>query len=296
MNQQNLETFIVVARTQSFTRTSELLHLTQPAISKRIQNIEQELNVVLFDRVGKNVMLTQAGQVFAQHAEQLIQAFKNCHIEMDNIQQQVSGKLNMGVSHHIGLHRLPSILKQFALNYPEVQLSISFLDSDEAYKQVAQGHVEFALATLNHSQQQFDALQQRPLWVDSMQFCVNAGHELDKLRQQKNLNLHDLAEFPAILPKASTFTGNLVQAAFLNQDAELQKIIETNYLETIKMMTSIGLGWSVLPASMIDSELVSLKLNNKSLTRDLGLITHQERSLSNASKAFISMLPKSLTQ
>ena len=292
MNQQSINTFLTVAKVGSFTRASETLHLTQPAISKRIANLEQELGSVLFDRIGKEVKLTAAGEVFEHHAKLIAQAFQNCNTDLNNIQSFVTGKLNMGVSHHIGLHRLPPILQQFSEEYPRVQLSISFLDSDEAYKQVSQGSIEFALATLTERKQQYSSLQEEKLWQDDLLFVVNQQHPLTLLARNKILKLEDLLAFPAILPKASTYTGELVQKRFKEASLDVEQIIETNYLETIKMMTIIGLGWSVLPRNMIDQELVSLDIDNHYLSRNLGLIKHPERSLSNASKAFIEMLPQ----
>ncbi len=290
LDAHTITTFLTVTKEQSFTRAAEKLHITQPAVSKRIANLEQTLDCSLFDRIGKDVTLTASGHLFLTHAEQLSTAFKNCLTELDNFNHTITGTLNIGVSHHIGLHRLPPILKAFSQAHPLVNLQISFIDSEDAYNAVLDGDVEFALATLDVKQNIPAKIQERLIWPDPLIFAVNKDHPLIMLAKNKALTLQDLVSFPAILPKSSTITGAIINQLFLQQHLHIEQTIETNYLETIKMMTTIGLGWSVMPKNMLSEELFSLDIEQYFLTRKLGLITHQERSLSNASTAFIKML------
>ncbi len=293
MDQQTLQTFISVAKHGSFTRASEHLHLTQPAISKRIATLESELNSQLFDRIGKEVGLTASGELFLTHANSILEAYDNCKTQLDNLNTTVSGTLNVGVSHHIGLHRLPSVLKRYASEHPRVNLNIQFLDSEEAYGAVLNGEIEFALATLalEQSSRNKVKLKEELIWADPLCFNVNKKHPLTLLAKNKALQLQDLLAFPAILPKTNTITGQIINQQFEKKKLKLEQTIETNYLETIKMMTTINLGWSVLPKGMVNESLTPLDIENNFMSRQLGLITHKERILSNASQAFIEMLP-----
>ena len=296
MDSHSIHTFLTVSKEQSFTRAAEKLHLTQPAISKRIANLEKTLDCLLFDRIGKDVKLTASGQLFLIHAEQLSIAFKNCLTELDNFNHTITGTLNIGVSHHIGLHRLPPVLKAFSQAHPRVNLQISFIDSEDAYNSVLDGSVEFALATLNNAHDTPRKLTERIIWPDPLIFTVSKTHPLTMLARNKALSPHDLLSFPAILPKPSTVTGEIIGQLFAKQQLQLARTIETNYLETIKMMTTVGLGWSVIPKNMLSDDLFTLDIEQSFLTRNLGLITHQERSLSNASNAFIAMLADKITR
>ena len=292
LDPNNINTFLAVNKEQSFTRAAEKLHITQPAVSKRIANLEEILDCILFDRIGKEVKLTASGQLFLKHAEQLSTAFNNCHTELENFNHTVAGTLNIGVSHHIGLHRLPAILKTFSQSHPRVNLQISFIDSEDAYKSVLNGDVEFALATLNKDTKTHSKLLEKVIWEDPLTFAVSKTHPLTILAKNKSLSLEDLITFPAILPKSSTITGSIITRPFKQQNLPLVQTIETNYLETIRMMTSIGLGWSVIPQNMMNKELFQLNLKQHFLSRQLGLITHKEKSLSNTSNTFIEMLKK----
>ena len=127
----SLQVFISVADTDSFTAAGEQLFLTQPAISKRIAQLEEQLGARLFDRIGRQIHLTEAGQALLPRARAVLREMEDISRSITNLSGRVAGKLRIGTSHHIGLHRLPPILRQFSRQYPDVQLDIHFIDSEE---------------------------------------------------------------------------------------------------------------------------------------------------------------------
>ncbi|CAA0090905.1 HTH-type transcriptional activator CmpR [BD1-7 clade bacterium] len=288
MDKQYLETFIAVATTGSFSKAAELQHITQPAVSKRIANLEQTTNCQLIDRIGKHATPTHSGQVLLGYAGQLLEIMQDCETALQNMNTQIEGSLRLGVSHHIGLHRLPTTLKVFSRQHPNVELKLSFTDSSEIQGMVQTGAIELGLATLPDSLP--NNIEQTMIWQDPLNFFVSGDHPLAKLSNQRQLDLTELAEFPALLPKPNNETRTLIQNLFEENQITLNQSIETNALETIRMMTSIGLGWSVLPRTMIQKELKGLNVRAPKLARQLGLIYHCSRTLSNAASAFITCL------
>lgn len=284
MDSKSLTSFITVCQTRSFTKAAEKLHITQPALSKRISLLEAELGSQLIIRHGKQLKLSQAGTVFLKHAQQLIHAINNCQTELSNLEQYVQGSLRLGVSHHIGLHRIPPFLKSFTKRYPDVHLNIQFVDSEQAYNMVANGELEIALATMAPEKPQ--SITEKHIWHDPLGFFASSEH---KLANTNKLSLATLSQHDAVLPAQKTYTGRLIEQLFKQQHLSINHFIETNYLETIKMMTSIGIGWSVLPLSMASDELHKLPLNDIKLKRDLGLIYNNDFILSNAATAFINI-------
>ena len=111
MDLNSLNTFIAIAETGSFSEAGERLHLTQPAVSKRIAALEQQLNARLFDRVGREVNLTEAGRALLPRAYQLLNVLDDTRRALNNLTGEVSGRLVLATSHHIGLHRLPPLLR-----------------------------------------------------------------------------------------------------------------------------------------------------------------------------------------
>lgn len=285
MDTANLVAFLAVAATGSFSRAAEQLHLTQPAISKRIATLEQQLDARLFDRIGKHISLTEAGRALKPRAELIIHTLNDTRRALDNLSSSIKGRLSMATSHHIGLHRLPPILRRFTKAYPGVVLDIEFLDSEVAYEKVLHGEIELAVITLAPTVEA--PIIATHIWDDHLEFVVAPEHPL---AEKHPVQLQELAAYPAVFPGINTFTHRVVAQLFDQHHIKPQVSMSTNYMETIKMMVSIGLAWSVLPRTMIDSQVRALDIPNAGLVRQLGCIHHSGRTLSNAGQALIALL------
>lgn len=284
MDTQALEAFLAVASSQSFSKAAETLFITQPAVSKRVAALEQELNTRLFDRLGKQVVLTEAGNALLPKARHIIEELADSRRLLANLNQEVSGTLLMATSHHLGLHRLPQVLRDYAGRYPGVNLDIRFMGSEQACAKVAQGELELAVVTLPDMDTQKLVLTK--IWDDPLNVMVAKDHPL----ANGEITLERLANSTAILPEPGTFTRRLIEEPFSQHNLQLQTGLETNYLETIRMLVTVGLGWSVLPLSMQTDEIISITLSQVSFQRELGIVTHKDRTLSRAAQAFNQLL------
>lgn len=285
MDSQSLKAFLAVAKHQSFSAAAAELHLTQPAVSKRIATLESQLSVSLFDRIGRQVQLSDFGLKLVPRAQHILQQIEDTRRELLSASEQIAGPLSLAISHHIGLHRLPPVLKAFTTAHPNVQLNIQFTDSEAAYQEIQKGQIELAVITL--APYEAPQIVAQKLWPDPLFFVASKTHPLTN---KQPCNLTELSKHAAILPGINTYTGQIVKALFAKHQLELKLTMDTNYLETIKMMASIGLGWSVLPETMIDDQLTRLTVPDGLLNRDLGVIAHHNRQLSNAARAFIETL------
>lgn len=285
MDTLDLKAFIAVAETGSFSQASSRLFVTQPAVSKRIAALEQSLNHTLFDRLGRQIRLTEAGEKLLPKAQALINDLNETERSIKELSGEIIGNLRVATSHHIGLHHLPPILREFSAEHPNVNLQFEFLDSEKAHEKVLKGSCELAIVTLPPILEQ--PLQQRILWKDPLVFVTGKTHFL---AHKTKLTLADLAAESAILPDLSTFTGRMAKQCFEDAGLTLKLNMTTNYLETIKMMVSVGLGWSLLPKTLVDNQLSIIHVTGIELSRDLGIISHQKRSFGNAAAAFYQVL------
>jgi len=285
MDIQNLKAFIIVSENSSFSKAAEKLFITQPAVSKRISSLEQELGVKLFDRIGKSVQTTEAGLALLVSAKRILTELEDSRRVISNLTGKVNGPLRLGTSHHIGLHRLPPVLRSYTAQYPDVDLDIRFMDSEGACEAVIKGDLELAIATL--PDEEMDNMSTEIIWHDPLCIVISKDHLLAK---EQNIKQNTLLEYPAILPSQSTFTRGLMEKALTMDSKKMKIAMETNYLETIKMMVSIGLGWSVLPKSMITDDIKCINIKNISMERQLGVAYHAERTLSNAAKMLLMKL------
>jgi DNA-binding transcriptional LysR family regulator len=284
MDIEDLHAFITVARQGSFSLAAASLHLTQPAVSKRVAALEQRLGTRLFDRIGRRVTLTEAGRSLLTRAEKILSDVEDTRRVIINLSGEVRGRLSVATSHHIGLHRLPPILRQFTRQYPDVQLDLCFMDSEAACRAVIQGELELAVVTL--PAEEFPDLIMIPVWNDPLVLVSAPDHPLCK---KARLTLAQLCDYPAILPARGTYTRALIDRTFENSGLPLHVNLETNYLETIKMMVSIGLGWSLLPQIMVDRSLCTNPVKALHIVRRLGIVHHAQRTLSNAARALMAV-------
>jgi DNA-binding transcriptional LysR family regulator len=285
MQINQINAFLAVAELESFSLAAERLHITQPAVSKRIRQLEISVGTTLFDRISKRSILTPDGKAFRPHAERILQELKSYRFSLSRQQDSPSGSLSFATSHHIGLHRLPGTLRDFKIRYPQVDLDLHFMDSEDACVAIANNELELAIVTLPEIAD--EKLECEPVWIDQLVVVTATDHPL---AGQQDIDPVDLLAHAAILPSIGTFTRKIINSLFVTDKDNLKIILETNYLETIKVMVSANLGWSILPRSMVDASLSGHRLRGLDVQRPLGIVTRKKRTLSLSSSAMIKLL------
>jgi DNA-binding transcriptional LysR family regulator len=282
---RDLAAFLQIADNGSFSAAAAALHLSQPAVSKRLAALEERAGRRLFDRIGRRVTLTEAGRTLLPYARRVLQDLEDGRRALSHLSGAVGGRLSVGTSHHIGLHRLPPVLKAFTHEYPGVDLDLHFMDSEVACQAVLAGTLELGIVTL--PVEPLAGLETRPVWPDPLAVVVAADHPLTRRRRT---SLADLAALPAVLPDAATYTHRIVRAELARHGVTPRVRLATNYLETLKMLVAIGLGWSVLPRSMLDTGLAALAVPGFSPRRTLGAVWHRRRTLSAPATRLLEQL------
>lgn len=278
-----LQAFLAVNKTGSFSAAAIDIHITQPAVSKRIAQLENRLGRPIFDRIGHKVRLTEAGQRLLPHAQAIIESINNGIDEIKRLDKTPSGVLRIATSYHIGLHHLPPILKAYYTDYPGVELDLDFMDSEDALAAVENGEIELAIITLPAILP--DSLNAQSLWADPMQIYCAKDHAL-----ANTTDIQALSRYPAILPDTHTITRQLVEKELASHGIEINVQLSSNHLESIRMMVEIGLGWSVLPETLKSTELHTCDFRQLTFTRALGIITLQKRTLTHAAELLIKRI------
>lgn len=286
MDTHALTAFLAVVENGSFSVAAQKLHITQPAVSKRIRSLEEQLQTRLFDRIGREVILTEAGKALLPSAMHIVREIKEATQRVSNLSETVSGKLTIAISHHISLYRLATVIKEFIVRQPSVDLDLHFMESEQAYPEVVRRRLELAFVTLPNTLER--NIVSTKVWDDPLVFVVGRNH---KLANRKSVRLNELCYDNALLPDTNTFTYTIVKSIFDQHRLPLKTALPINFLETIKVMVSVGLGWSVVPETMIDDQLVQISVENVHLARRLGYIKHKDRTLSKAAQAFLECLP-----
>lgn len=285
MQTEAIRAFVSVCDSGSFQAAAAALHLSQPTISKRLTVLETRLGHPLFDRVGRGVALTEAGRAYLPHARELLAVMQDGMRALDNLGAEVAGPLRLALSHHVGLHRMPEVLRAYVQAYPAVAPEIVFVDSEAACRSVANGERELAVITLPTPAH--PGLMEDCIWPDPMSVFVGRDHVL---ATAAHVRPADLADYPAVLPPVDSYTYAIIAEALGALGVAISPRMTSHYLETLRMLAGVGIGWTVLPTSMQHPELVRLDLAGLTLHRRLGAIRHPRRSLSNAARALLAML------
>lgn len=284
MNLAAFEAFVKVMETGSISMAADLLFITQPAVTKRIHSLEEYFGVKLFESAGRGVQATHAAHSLLPKVKNWLNELGDIHHTLSHEQGQVQGKLKIGTSHHIGLHHLPSHLRHYVQEFPNVTLDVHFVDSEQAHEKVLAGDLELAFLTLPP---QGDArLSYVTIWDDPLVFVAAPFHPL---ANQKDLQLQDLIQYPSLLPAAQTYTTQITLAEFEKQGVKPKITMSNNPLESIRMLVSIGLGWSVLPKTLVNHDLKQLDINLQ-MNRQLGMVWHPGRTQSRAVQELVAMM------
>ena len=287
MDTNTIKAFIAVAETMSVTKASKLLFLTQPAVSRRIAQLEEQLGVRLFDRVNKKMFLTVPGNELLPRCKKIMADIDFAAREASNLGNRVMGHLRIGMSHHVSLYRAPENLKRYQDLYPDVELDLNFLTSEEAIDLVSGGKLELAMVTLppkNVANLDFIAV-----WRDELYIAIPNNKEY------LNASLEQLSKRPVILPHLASTTRKNIDAIFRECNLSYTHVTETDNFEVISKMIETGLGWSVLPAHMMNDHVVRAFTDKFVAIRNQGIVRHSQRQLSRASQALLDLMTDQLS-
>lgn len=142
---ESLKVYIAVVEQRNFSRAAELLHLSQPGVSLHIRKLEKEFDVKLMHRSPKWVKLTEAGELLYVRAKEMVNLYESAKLDIDRLQDDVSGSLQIGASFTIGEYVLPRLFSSFARQYPEVAMEVFIENSSQVVEAIRDNHIDFGL-------------------------------------------------------------------------------------------------------------------------------------------------------
>ena len=287
MDTNSIKAFIAVAETMSVTKASKKLFLTQPAVSRRISQLEAQLGVRLFDRANKKMFLTVPGSKLLVRCKNIMADIDFAVLEASNLGHRVMGHLTVGMSHHVSLYRAPQNLKRYQDLYPDVELDLNFLTSEEAIELVSRGKLELAMVTLPPKTS--PNLEFIAVWRDELYIAIPNNKEY------RNASLAELSKKPVILPHLASTTRKNIDHIFKEHDLSFAHVTETSNFEVISKMIETGLGWSVLPAHMMNDQIIATFTDIFVAVRTQGIVRHSQRQLSRASQALLDLMTDQLS-
>lgn len=283
-----LETFSKAAEVSSFTVAAKALHLTQAAVSQRIQYLEKALGVSLFRRHGGRVLLTEAGRRLYDYAQRILDLHRNARQEIGRQPLSISGELLLGASTIPGEHLLPALLSVFHQRYPTIQVRADISDSMAVMEKVEHGQVHLGLVGRKSDNPH---LEFRSFAHDRMVLIVPAGHAWSK---RKRVSVNSLCKQPLVLREAGSglrhcFEKGLQRAGKSLRD--IQVALELGSNEAIKEAVLRGIGVAMLSSYAVQKEiksgeLTALQLTDLNCDREMFVVWDRRRVLSAPARVF----------
>lgn len=249
MDVKQLRAFITISETNNITKAAALLNIVQPAVSRQIHLLEEELGVVLFDRGRHGMTLTQEGKILEGYARRVIKELEAAKMELTATDGAIKGTVNIGILASLSELLSVSLMKVIKKRYPDVNLKISVGYSGHIKEWLEAGDIDVALL--------YDSVPSK--FIDSHQIVKEKlwliGSSFTELRQDTAVGLNEISTYPLILPYAPHQLRNLIDHGFQLSKLELKIAAEINDLNVQKQLVKEGLGYTILPLVAVQKDL-----------------------------------------
>ncbi len=287
MELRQLQIFCTAAKTLNFTKTGTKLGYAQSNITGQIRQLEEELQVKLFERLGRGIQLTNEGKKFLENADQILHLCEKAKGEFSP--DVFRGILSIGAAETLCVYRLPQILTQYRKLYPLVEIRVQTDSCDNFIELIKLNHIDIAMVLTDKIKT--PELIVQTLHDETLTMVASPHHPLV---QKKKIKPQDFAEECIILTLPGCGYRPLILSMFKEHNVKPGSIMELSSVGAIKQCTICGLGATVLPKVAVKDELASGKLieldwAGPKLEVKTQLIYHQEKWLTPPMKAFLEL-------
>ena len=290
MTFRQVEIFLAVARARNFTRAAEALHVSQSTLSQHVLELERELGVRLFDRLGRSVTLTEAGRLLEDHATRIATALASARRTIDGMKGLERGSLVIGASTTPGIYLLPSVIATFRRRYPGIDVSLRIGNSRAIEERIRADEVDLGVVG-GHV-------------LGARERCVAAGL-LDELllivpprhpwAKRKEITPRELDQAPLLMREQGSATRLVTERTLRQAGVTCATVMELDHIEAIKQAVMAGLGVAFVSTYAVRGELATrrlcgLRLRGVRVRRHFHVIHNEARTLTASARAFMELL------
>lgn len=288
LDSRQVRAFCALARTGSFTQAARELHLTQSGISHSMKALERDIGCRLLDRLGKKVVLTQAGEQLLHHSKKILLEMKTARETLGHLGKWGKGRLRLGASTTACQHIIPPVLREFKESFPEHAITLEPGDTPELVASLLNQRIDLALTLAVEREAQ---LEFHPLFTDELHFIVAALHPWAKAGRVER---SEISRQNYILYNKHSITFRLITEYFRREQMVLNTVIELGSMEATKELVKLGIGVSILAPwiarkEIEDGSLVALPLGRRKLQRRWGILHWRGKRLNLAEETFIGL-------
>lgn len=295
MNLYHLRVFMTVAEHEHITRASEELYLSQPAVTKIVQNLEQEVGQKLVERQGRRIALTYAGQVLRTYARRMFALEREMEEALAALSDIETGEVTLAANPITGIYLLPSIVASFRARYPCVKINLEILKSREIIDSTVEWHLDFGLVEVDPSELPL-GLEYETVAYDELILVVSPRHPWSEVSLLKPEELRDGV---LILREPGSGIRESIEHAFSHQGFSMSALLTVPDSEVIKQMAIKGVGATIVSAMSVrreleSGELLRIPIGGLEMRPQLSMIWREDKQFSPAAQAFRDLLRREI--
>jgi DNA-binding transcriptional LysR family regulator len=283
-----LNVFVQAAEAMSFTGAAQRLHISQPAVSMQINNLEKRLNTTLFDRSGRNIRRTEAADTLLPLAREILNYATHIEETMASLHGELRGHLQIGCSTSGGRYILPHLIARFRKRNPKVRVTVGICAPETAVEQVCDGRSQLSILSSETSCRE---VEYRPFFEDRVVLIVPPDHPWTT---RDGIKPQDLTGQPFILREATAGTRRVMQTGLLEHDvriSDLDTVMELGSAEAIVTAVEAGIGIAFISRTVARraiqvGHIAEVMVEGLDLKRQLHMIRHGRRAQTRAQAAF----------
>ncbi|WNX85093.1 LysR family transcriptional regulator [Agathobaculum sp. NTUH-O15-33] len=286
MTLRHLRIFVAICETGSATAAGEMLYLAQPSISLALSELESHYGVKLFDRIGRRLQITQAGQFFLPRAIQIVNLFDTITQEMSSL--DFKGTLRVGASVTIGTYLLPAALVAFREQFPDMEVIVSIAHSGKIEQDVLENNIDLGLVETNI---QNESLCQQPIARDHILWICAPDHPF---ANSKNVSFEKVVTQPILLWEAKSRRRSLLESIFREKGYILNPTWQSISAQAILSAVISGMGISFLSRTLVSGaldrgEISSFRVDNMDFYRNFSVIRNKNKTVSHSMNVLIDL-------
>lgn len=285
MDLRQIKAFIEVAKARNFTRASEILRIAQPAVSMSISKLEDELELILFNRQGRQIALTAEGEVFLRHAQRILEDVSTAEAEMTELKELSSGEVRIGIPPMMSSYYFPKVIRDFREKYPHLQLTVMGEGAANIQRQISSGEIDLGVIAGSNIP---EGLASKCFLKEEIVACVSVDHPFSR---KSSIRLKELLSEPMILFRQGYYMRELTDEMQRDLPEKAHVVFETNLFSLVRSLVAEGVGASTLLRMVVaDEPQVAAISFDPPLFLDLHIAWKEDGYLSRANRAFLNFL------
>ena len=286
MNFRKLKIFYETAKHLNMTRVAKEMYISQPSISQSINELENDLGVKLFDRIGKKLYLTHEGEVFLNYTRRILNLYDESIKVIKDFDSNKAGKIVIGASTTIGIYILPEIIRKFSNEYSDIEISLIIENSKIIEGLILDNKIDFAFIEGDINSEE---IIKEVIWKDELVFICG---DKSSLKDKGVISGEELKNQKIIMREDGSGTREQAELFLIKNKIKFNTFLELGNTEAIKKSVEANLGIACLSYMVVEDkiktkDLFLFRLKEGKIERDLSLIIHKDKFLSNNMKSFI---------